>query len=76
MIICIEIPEHEYKVMSAEERLRMLHEGYARTKAMQLQAQNYHERLELLNIPREKAHAVLTERQEKVLAAYEYGLLT
>lgn len=75
MIICIEVDEKDYRSMNAQERLHLLREGYGRSKTMQLQAINYQKRLEICNMPRMYASAVLDEKQERILEAYEAGVL-
>ena len=74
MIICIEIDEKDYRNMNSQERLRLLREGYGRSKTMKLQAINYQQRLELCGVPRLYAKAVLDDKEERILSAYEAGM--
>lgn len=73
MLLGINVPEKEYKMMSDAEKLALLDEAYRRTRQMKFRAFNAQKKLDILRIPMEYAYQILTEKEVHMVHALRLG---
>ena len=72
MLMGIFIEENEYRRLSDEQKLDLLDDAFFRARLTKIRAQNYAERVKILNLPEEE---VLDKRQSGLVNLLKEGYL-